>query len=169
MWCVSPTPFWMRCAGVCTSEMLGHRGYKGDPLYRARKLLAMAHERIGGRGDSKLRGLLAAGDPHGEVREHTARERNPARDLRHQLRRGRHCYREATGRRLPRTRACPRRSTGWAARFGVGEPAFSNWYRARVSNGPTEAANNLMKRIKRVGFAFHELRELSHQSTTVRR
>jgi hypothetical protein len=28
------------------------------------------------------------------------------------------------------------------------------WYHARVSNGPTEAATNLIKRIKRVGFGF---------------
>jgi transposase len=28
------------------------------------------------------------------------------------------------------------------------------WHRALVSNGPTEAVNNLIKRIKRVGFGF---------------
>jgi transposase len=28
------------------------------------------------------------------------------------------------------------------------------WHKAFVSNGPTEAVNNLMKRIKRVGFGF---------------
>jgi transposase len=28
------------------------------------------------------------------------------------------------------------------------------WQRARVSNGPTEAVNNLIKRIKRIGFGF---------------
>jgi transposase len=28
------------------------------------------------------------------------------------------------------------------------------WHRARVSNGPTEAINNLIKRIKPVGFGF---------------
>jgi len=28
------------------------------------------------------------------------------------------------------------------------------WHGARVSNGPTEAANNLIKRVKRVGFGF---------------
>ena len=29
-----------------------------------------------------------------------------------------------------------------------------NWRRARVSNGPTEAINNLIKRVKRVAFGF---------------
>lgn len=30
------------------------------------------------------------------------------------------------------------------------------WHHARVSNGPTEAANNLIRRIKRVGFGFRK-------------
>ena len=28
------------------------------------------------------------------------------------------------------------------------------WHVARVSNGPTESINNLIKRIKRIGFGF---------------
>ena len=32
------------------------------------------------------------------------------------------------------------------------------WHRAKVSNGPTEAFNNLIKRIKRVGFGFRRFR-----------
>jgi transposase len=32
------------------------------------------------------------------------------------------------------------------------------WHRAHVSNGPTEAANNLIKRVKRVAFGFHRFR-----------
>lgn len=28
------------------------------------------------------------------------------------------------------------------------------WHRSRVSNGPTEAINNLIKRVKRVAFGF---------------
>jgi len=31
---------------------------------------------------------------------------------------------------------------------------MTNWHKAKISNGPTEAANNLIKRIKRVGFEF---------------
>ncbi|HSH59568.1 MAG TPA: hypothetical protein VK988_07990 [Acidimicrobiales bacterium] len=51
------------------NETLGHLGRKGDPLYRCRKLLAMAEERLDEVGTAKLRGLLAAGDPFGEVHE----------------------------------------------------------------------------------------------------
>ncbi len=32
------------------------------------------------------------------------------------------------------------------------------WHIARVSNGPTEAANNLIKRIKRIAFGFRRFR-----------
>ena len=47
------------------NDTLGHRGRKDDPLNRARRLLISAHERFSERGDVKLRGLLAAGDPRG--------------------------------------------------------------------------------------------------------
>ncbi len=33
-----------------------------------------------------------------------------------------------------------------------------NFHIARVSNGPTEALNNLSKRIKRIGFGFRNFR-----------
>ncbi len=47
---------------------LGHRGRKPDPLYRARRLLTRADERLDQGGRSRLLGLLDAGDPAGEVR-----------------------------------------------------------------------------------------------------
>jgi len=50
------------------NEMLGHRGRKDDPLYRCRRKLLMADERLDDTARSKLLGLLAAGDPKGEVR-----------------------------------------------------------------------------------------------------
>ena len=45
------------------NDTLGHRGRKDNPLYRARRLLIAAHERLSERGDAKLRGLFTAGDP----------------------------------------------------------------------------------------------------------
>ena len=50
------------------NKTLGHRGRKDDPLYRIRRLLTAASEKISDRGQTRLRGLLDAGDPHGEVR-----------------------------------------------------------------------------------------------------
>lgn len=51
------------------NQTLGHRGHKHDPLYRARKLLLAAHERVTESGETKLMSLLRAGDPHSEVRD----------------------------------------------------------------------------------------------------
>ena len=50
-------------------QTLGHRGREHDPLWRARKLLVSASERVTDTGRARLRGLLEAGDPHGEVRD----------------------------------------------------------------------------------------------------
>ncbi len=49
------------------NETMGHRGRKHDPLYRARKLLVLAKERLDDSAEAKLVGLLAAGDPRGHV------------------------------------------------------------------------------------------------------
>jgi transposase len=56
------------CRRRVQNETFGHRGRKDDPLYRARRLLTKADERLDDHGRTKLLGLLAAGDPHGEVR-----------------------------------------------------------------------------------------------------
>ncbi len=53
-----------------------------------------------------------------------------------------------------KTRICLSRSTGWDAPWLVGAPRTANWHTARVSNAATEAANNLIKRVKRVAFGF---------------
>lgn len=55
------------CRRRVQNETLGHRGRKIDPLYRCRRLLTMADERLEENGRSKLLGLLHAGDPKGEV------------------------------------------------------------------------------------------------------
>ena len=55
------------CRRRVQNETLGHRGRKDDPLYRCRRLLSKADERLDEHGRSKLLGLLRAGDPRGEV------------------------------------------------------------------------------------------------------
>ena len=34
------------------------------------------------------------------------------------------------------------------------DPQITNWHLSKVTNGPTEALNNLIKRIKRAAFGF---------------
>jgi hypothetical protein len=55
------------CRRRVQNELFGHRGRKDDPLYRARRLLTMAAERLDETGQEKVMGLLRAGDPRGEV------------------------------------------------------------------------------------------------------
>ena len=43
------------------------------------------------------------------------------------------------------------------------------WHRSHVSNGPTEAVNNLEKRVKRVAFGFPQLRPLPDPLAPLRR
>jgi transposase len=56
------------CRRRVQNETVGHRGRKPDPLYRARRLLTMAAERLPDDRRQRLVGLLAAGDPKGEVK-----------------------------------------------------------------------------------------------------
>ena len=49
------------------NETLGHRGRKDDPLFRCRRLLTKAEERLSKDGKTKLKSLLEAGDPKGDV------------------------------------------------------------------------------------------------------
>ena len=140
------------------NETLGHRGRKDDPLYRARRLLTKAHERLDERGATKLQGLPAAGDPQGEVRmawhaKETIRSiydfDDP--DLADE-------FVTALADDLQHSDTCPpevnvlgRTLVRWHAQIVA-------WHQARVSNGPTEAANNLIKRIKRIAFGFRRFR-----------
>ncbi len=48
-------------------NILGHRGRGGDPLYRIRKLLTTAKERLIENANAKITRFLEAGDPDNEV------------------------------------------------------------------------------------------------------
>ena len=94
-----------------------------------------------------IRGLLGAGDPQGEVRLawHAKETLDPATraDLSELVD-------DLTDTDCP----CP----GWVAPWVVGITRSST-DQARVTNGPTEAVNNLIKRVKRTAFGF---RRFSH-------
>jgi transposase len=135
------------------NETLGHRGHKNDPLYRCRRLLTKADERLDDRGREKLTGLLEAGDPHGEVRMawhakevvrsiYDIDDPDVATEFVDRL--GGDLQDESCP---PEVRQLGRTITKWRSQIAA-------WHRAHVSNGPTEAANNLIKRVKRVAFGF---------------
>ena len=132
---------------------LGHRGRKADPLYRARKLLLMASELINDDNRTKLLGLLKAGDPHGEVRDawhakevlrsvYEINDPDTAVEFVTQLAEDLQDLDLA-----PEVNRLGRTLSRWSTQI-------TNWHVARVTNAATEAANNLIKRVKRVAFGF---------------
>lgn len=133
-------------------EQTGHRGRKGDPLYRIRKLLLRATERLDPQAAQQRDAQLALGDPDGEVSvAYLAKERirdfytlatNEARELIDTI------ISECAKRSMPpELQRLAKTLRNW-------KDEITNWLDAKVSNGPTEALNNLIKRVKRSGYGF---------------
>lgn len=141
------------CRRRVQNDTLGHRGRKSDPLYRVRRLLTKAAERLDENGTAKMTGLLAAGDPHGEVRLawHAKEATRGIYDLTDAALAEEYVCELATDMQdpshPPEVRSLGRTLARWF-------DEITNWHKAFVSNGPTEAVNNLIKRIKRIGFGF---------------
>ena len=135
-------------------ETLGHRGRKGDDLYRIRKLLTLARERLDPRSEQKLTGLLQAGDPRGEVRD--------AWHAKETVRGIYQTHHPGEGDQYTRLLAaelqdqsCSPELNQLGRTLHTWHSQIVAWHHARVSNGPTESANNL---IKRVAFGFRNFR-----------
>jgi transposase len=135
------------------NEQTGHRGRRDDPLYRARRALLTGEEKLDDKAAERLASLLELGDPNAEVAiAYRVKER--LRDF----------YREpapAAARRILeelvehcRRKAMPLEIQRLGRTIGTWFDKICNYHLARMSNGPTEALNNLIKRIKRVGFGF---------------
>jgi transposase len=135
------------------TEQTGHRGRKDDPLYRARRVLLMGEEKLDAEATARLASLLELGDPNAEVAiAYRIKERlrdfyrtgNPdeARRILEELQA--HCLKRA----MPaEVRKLGRTIKQWFDKI-------CNYHLAKVTNGPTESLNNLIKRIKRIGFGF---------------
>ena len=135
------------------TEQTGHRGRRDDPLYRARRVLLMGEEKLDDEATARLASLLELGDPGAEVaiayrikerlRDfYATRDPDEARAMLEELQG--HCLKRAMP---PEVQKLGRTISKWFDKL-------CNFHLARVSNGPTEALNNLIKRIKRVGFGF---------------
>ena len=166
MSCGSPTAAWTQVRRRVQNETLGHRGRKGDPLYRIRKMLLTGNERLDDRGRHRMLLGLRVGDPNDEV----------ARRLAGQGVRPRH---------LPRRHLAPRPGRCWTRPSPAASPTTSprssrlgntlkSWRReilahhtTGASNGPTEGLNLCVKKVKRCGHGFrtfehYRLRVLLH-------
>jgi len=145
------------CRRRVQNETMGHRGRKSDPLYRCRRLLTKAKERLDDKGHEKLTGLLRAGDPHGDVAtcweaKEAVRElyahTDPALALDWVTQLGGDLQ---DADYPPEARSLGRTLIRWRTEIAA-------WHVAHVSNGPTEAVNNLIKRVKRAAFGFSNFR-----------
>ena len=136
---------------------LGHRGRKGDPLYGIRRLLLTGHERLTDRGRARLQAGLAAGDPHDEVwYAHVVKEQlravYQARDeaaARHALA---EFYETAHAAGITECDRLARTIRRWET------PVLAYYRTDGLSNARTEAVNGLMKKVKRIGHGFRNLR-----------
>ena len=163
------------------NEELGHRGRKDDPLYTIRRVLLTGSERLNARGVDRMALGLRLGDPNDEVLgAWLAKEY--ARDI------------YLTDDRAEAAVLLDRLIIGCARRRGAGDPKprthphstggkqILAHHATGASNGPTEAMNLLVKKIKRCGhgfrsFANYRLRVLlycggikwnAHPATTMR-
>jgi transposase len=146
--------------------ILGHRGRRQDPLYRIRKLLLTAAEQLTQRGRVRLRAGLTAGDPGGEVAaawqgKELLRAVYAADGMLAARAALDHFYRWADAVGVAELSRLARTVRAWEAEILA-------WHTTDgCSNGPTEAVNLLIKKVKRVGHGFrnfdnYRLRLLLH-------
>jgi transposase len=145
-----------RCRQRVQQAQLAHRGWKGDPVFGIRKLLLCGAERIDEAGWARLHAALDAGDPDDEVRDcwvakekvrdvYLTDDEDAAAELLDDAIEW--CSAAESGPELRRLAKMLRR---WRAEILA-------HHRTGASNGPTEAANLLIKQVKRSGRGFRNL------------
>lgn len=146
-------------------ETTGHRGRKGDPLYRIRKVLLRGAERLDEQGNRRMLLSLRVGDPKDEVlgawlakesvRDvYLAEHPTDAATLLDKAIGG--CAADE----VPEIQALGRTLVSWRTEILA-------HHETGASNGPTEALNLLVKKVKRCGHGFrnfehYRLRVLLH-------
>jgi transposase len=134
-------------------QQLGHRGRRDDPLYRARRLLLRGEERLNDAAASRLRHLLDLGDPTAEVAiAYRVKERVREFYRTDDPHEAEAILEDLMQRCLLRTMPPEIQKFGRTLKKWFDK--IVNFHHTRLSNGPTESINNLIKRIKRIGFGF---------------
>jgi len=131
---------------------LGHRGRKGDPLYRIRRRLLVGHEHLSPAGFERVLEWLAHGDPAGEVAiaylaKELLRETYAAETAL-----------EARRRLVAFYEVCDRAEvvelTRLAGTIRRWETPLLRWHTTRLTNAGTEGTNLIIKNVKRLGFGY---------------
>ena len=152
-------------------EQTGHRGHKNDPLYRIRRVLLRGAENLTATAYRRLLAGLDAGDHDGQVGKtwiaatQELRHVYGATDLEQARRRLQRFYWACADSGIPELLRLARTISAWQ------DQLLAYFTTGRTSNGPTEAVNLLIKRIKRVGFGFrnfanYRMRLLLHCGVT---
>ena len=150
--CGSPTRRWTSADAGCRTRRSATAAASPTRSTAAAAVSSWPRERLPVDGHERLLGLLAAGDPKREVwltwnAKEVVRQIYDHTDPR-SLWRG-----STRSSATSPTARCRSRCAASAARSPVAHQIVA-WHRSHVSNGPTEAVNNLVKRVKRVAFGF---------------
>ena len=151
-------------------ETTGHRGRRDDPLYRIRRLLRRGHEHHTEKSWARLLTGLAVGDNAGEhigkawIAAQELRQLYRCRDRRHAEQHLLDWFIHCADAGVPELVRLARTIDAWRPEL------LAYFDTGGVSNGPTEAVNLLIKKIKRVGHGFrnfdnYRLRLLLHCGT----
>jgi transposase len=131
-------------------ETLGHRGHAGDPLFGIRRLLRRGHEHHTENSWARMLTGLAAGDVNEQVgrawiavQELRLLYREPDRDRAE--RRLLRWFTTIADHEIPELVRLARTLDAWRGEL------LAYFDTGGVSNGPTEAVNALVKKVKRVG------------------
>lgn len=145
-----------KCRQRVQQGTLDHRGRSGDPLYNMRKLFLLGAERVDEGGWERIWAALRDGDPDGEVQDCWVAKEN-VRDIYltddpDEAERALDnaidwCVAPESGVELRRLAKTLRR---WRAEILA-------HHTTGASNGPVEAANLLIKQVKRSGRGFRNL------------
>jgi transposase len=151
-------------------QTYGHRGRADDPLYRIRRVLRRGAEHLTDTGWARLLAGIEAGDEHGQVAAawvaaQELRAIYRCRDREHAAARLYDWIVTCIDSGVPELRRLARTLTAWRTEF------LAFFSTGRISNGPTEAVNLLIKKILRVGHGFrnfhnYRLRLLLHCGIT---
>jgi len=141
-------------------ETLGRRGHRDDPLYRARRLLRRGFTTLTDRQWATLEHALVVGDRSGRLTQAwmAAQELqllySRSRDLPDAQRRLWAVLDRCAQSDVPELLRLARTLDAWRDELLA---AFTPTGRRGISNGPTEAVNALIKKVKRVGHGFRNL------------
>jgi transposase len=145
---------------------LDRRGHKGDPLYEVRRLLRRRADRLSAHALGRINTALAVGDPNGEVAVTwwAAQQLCLAyaiKDLTAARARAAKLIDDLIDCPVPEVARLGRTLATWRREY------LAYFDTARASNGPTEAINLLVEKIRRIGhgyrrFDHYRLRLLLH-------